>query len=139
MAFSTGWTTSILRVEKALWFFLDKFSYWYWWWCNLKGALSGLRQFLATESPFEMIKFLATESLLKMIKMLFISPQKLFPFSRYLSFRLDFLAMYRSGLIKKIMLISSFMTSQHGEKIIAIHILPNILRSKGNHWNLFSL
>ena len=34
--------------------------------------------------------------------MFFISPQKLFSFQRYLSFCLDFLAMYRKGLIKKI-------------------------------------
>ena len=33
--------------------------------------------------------------------MLFISPQKLFSFSRYLSFCLDFLVMYQKGLIKK--------------------------------------
>ena len=42
----------------------------------LKGALSGLRQFLATESPLKMI--------------LFIAPQKLFLFPRYLSFCLHF-------------------------------------------------
>ena len=31
------------------------------------------------------------------------------------------------------------MTPQPGEKTIAIHILPNICRSKGNsHWNLVS-
>ena len=46
-----------------------------------KGALSGLRQFLAAESP------------LKMMKIFFISRQKLFSFSRYLSFCLDFLVM----------------------------------------------
>ena len=46
---------------------------------NLNGALSGLRQFLAAESP------------LKMMKNAFISPQKLFSFSRYLKFCLDFL------------------------------------------------
>ena len=52
------------------------------WSCDqnlIKGALSGLRQFLAIESP------------LKMMKNTFISPQKLFSFSRYLSFCLDFL------------------------------------------------
>ena len=32
--------------------------------------------------------------------MLFISPQKLIPFSRYSSFCLDFLVMYQNGLIK---------------------------------------
>ena len=68
----------------------------------LKGALSGLRQFLGTQSP------------LKRWKMLFISPRKLFPFSRYLNFCLDFLVMYRNALIKKIRLISNFMTSQPG-------------------------
>ena len=64
--------------------------------------------------------------------MLFISPKKLFSFSRYLSFCLDFLVMYQNGLIKKIRLISNFVTSQPGLQTIVIHILPNILRSKGN-------
>ena len=64
--------------------------------------------------------------------MLFILPQKLFSFSRYLSFCLDFLIMYQSGLIKKIRLISNFMTSQPGSQTIVVDILPNILRSKGN-------
>ena len=43
-----------------------------------KGAFPGLRQFLATESP------------LKMMKNNFISPQKLFSFSRYLNICLEF-------------------------------------------------
>ena len=64
-----------------------------------KGTLSGLRQFWQMKV------------LQKWWKMLFISPQKLFMFSRYLSFCLDFLAMYQNGLIKKIRLISNFMTS----------------------------
>ena len=64
--------------------------------------------------------------------MLFISPQKLFSFSRYLSFGLDFLVMYQNGLIKKIRLISNFMPSQPGCHKTILHILPNISRSKGN-------
>ena len=40
-----------------------------------------------------------------------------------LSFCLEFLVMYRNGLIKKIRLISNFMT---------YFILPNISRSEGN-------
>ena len=40
--------------------------------------------------------------------------------------------MYQNDLIKKIRLISNFMTSQLGEQTIVIHILPNISRSKGN-------
>ena len=47
---------------------------------EVKGTLSGLRKFLATESP---------------LKVLFISPQKLFSFSRYLSCCLDFMVMYQ--------------------------------------------
>ena len=35
-------------------------------------------------------------------------------------------------LIKKMRLISKFMTSQPGKQTISIHILPNISRSKGN-------
>ena len=38
----------------------------------------------------------------------------------------------KNGLIRKTMLISKFLTSQPGQQAIAIHILPNISRSKGN-------
>ena len=38
----------------------------------------------------------------------------------------------KDGLTRKIKLISKFMTSQPGPETIAIHILPNISRSKGN-------
>ena len=65
--------------------------------------------------------------------MLFISSQRLFPFSRYLyNFCLDFLVMYQNGLIKKIRLISNVMASQPGWQTSVIHILPNISRRKGN-------
>ena len=85
-----------------------------------KGALSGVRQFLATGSP------------LKLVKMLFISPQKLFLFSRCSNFCFDFFIMQKNGLIKKITLNSSFMASNPGSQAIKIHILPNIVRNKGN-------
>ena len=45
---------------------------------------------------------------------------------------LDFLVIQKNGLIIKIRLISKFMTSKSGKQTIAIHILPNISRSKGN-------
>ena len=45
---------------------------------RVKGALSGLRQFSATESP------------LKMMKNAFYFSSKFFSFSRYLTFYLDF-------------------------------------------------
>ena len=64
--------------------------------------------------------------------MFFISPFKLFLFARNLNFCLDFLVMYKNHLIRKIRLILKFMTSQPGHQTIAIHILPNISRSKGN-------
>ena len=65
--------------------------------------------------------------------MLFISPSKLFLFSRYLNFCLDFLVMSKNALIRKTRLISKFMTSQPGyQTTIAIHILTNISRSKSN-------
>ena len=66
-----------------------------------------------------------------MARMLFILPKKLFSFSKYLNFFLDFSVMYKNGLIRKIRLISKFMTSQHDKEIIAMDILPNISRSKG--------
>ena len=45
---------------------------------------------------------------------------------------LDFLVMQKNGLIRKIRLISKFMTSQPGNQSNAIHTLPNISRSKDN-------
>ena len=38
----------------------------------------------------------------------------------------------KNGLIRKIRLISKFMTSQPGKQTIAIYTLPNISRSKRN-------
>ena len=64
--------------------------------------------------------------------MFFISPQKLFSFSRYLNFCLDFLVFYQNNFIRKIRLISKFVTSQPGKKTIVIHVLPSILRNKDN-------
>ena len=48
---------------------------------------------------------------------------------RYLHFCPDKKAFF---LIRKLWLISKFMTSQTVQQIITIHVLPNIFRSKGN-------
>ena len=40
--------------------------------------------------------------------------------------------MYKNSLIRKVRLISKFMTSQPGQQTIEIHILPNISRTKDN-------
>ena len=53
-------------------------------------------------------------------------------FSRQWNFCLDFQFMQKSDLIRKIRLISKLLTSQPGKQTIAIQILTNILRSKGN-------
>ena len=47
-------------------------------------------------------------------------------------FILTFWSCRKNGLIRKIRLISKFMTSQPGQQTITIHILPNVSRSKGN-------
>ena len=44
----------------------------------------------------------------------------------------SFSVMQKNGLIRKIRLISKFMTSQPGNQSNAIHTLPNISRSKDN-------
>ena len=64
--------------------------------------------------------------------MLFISPEKLFSFARYLNFCLDFLVKHRNGSVRKKELISKFMTSQPEKQTITIYILPNISRSNSN-------
>ena len=68
----------------------------------------------------------------RMMKNDFISPLKLFSFSRYLSFVMTFWSCRKKIFITKIKLISKSMTSQPGQQTIAIHILLNISRSKSN-------
>ena len=51
---------------------------------------------------------------------------------KYSNFCLDFSFMLKNGLIRKIKSISRFMTWQPGKQTIAIHIPPNISRSKSN-------
>ena len=48
-----------------------------------------------------------------------------------LVFIATFCSCRKNGLIRKIRLISKIMTSQTSKQIVAIHILPNISRSKG--------
>ena len=81
---------------------------------HLQDALSGLRQYWQLKA------------LQQWWEALFISPQKLI----LLYFCLDFLVMYQNDLIQKIILLSNFMPSQPWTQTIAIHILPNISRSK---------
>ena len=64
--------------------------------------------------------------------MLFISCYKRFLFSRYLNFCPDLLVMQENGLIRKLRLISKFMTPQTGKQIIPIHVIHNFLRGKDN-------
>ena len=45
--------------------------------------------------------------------------------------------MWKNGLIKEMRSISKFMKSQPGKQAIAIHILPNISKSKGISDNEF--
>ena len=78
----------------------------------IKGALSGLKLFLTTES------------LLKMLKALFVL--EIFTFLPCL------FGYVEKRLGKKVRLIPKFMTSQTGQQIINIHTLPNISRSEGN-------
>ena len=62
--------------------------------------------------------------------MLFISSRTLFSFSKYLNFCFNFLVMQKNSLIRKIRLISKIFNVTL--ETIAIHILTNISRSKGN-------
>ena len=48
------------------------------------------------------------------------------------NFYQNFCSCRKTSLIRKITLISKFMTPQPGQQTITIHILPNISRSKSN-------
>ena len=79
----------------------------------------GLRKFLITESPWKMLK-----NPYFTLKALFVP--KIFKFLPWPFGHIE------KWLIRKIRLISKFMTSQPGKQTIAIHILSNISRSKSN-------
>ena len=85
---------------------------------NFKGVLLASRKLLTTKSPLKMMK----NTFYFLVKTLF----------GLLLFCPDFLAMQKNNLMRKLWLITKFITSQTGQKMITIHILPNILRSKGN-------
>ena len=72
------------------------------------------------------------ESPLKMMKYAFYFILKALFVLRYLNFYLHFLVFKKNGLIRKIRLISKFITSQPAKERITMHILSNISRSKGN-------
>ena len=56
---------------------------------------------------------------------------------RYLHFCPDFFITKKNSLIRKLLLVSEFMTSQAGQQIITIHIFPNISRSKDSQTKKF--
>ena len=72
------------------------------------------------ESPLKMIK----NAFYFMLKALFVF--EIFTFLSWLFGYVEY------DLIRKLWLILKFMTSQTGQEIITIHILPSISRSKGN-------
>ena len=80
-----------------------------------KGALLGLRQFFTTESPLKMMKN-AFYFILKAFFLLFQT----------------FVLIFSSCRKRTISLISKYIMSQPRKKTIAIHILPNTSRNKGN-------
>ena len=77
----------------------------------VKGSISGLRQFIATESPLKIMKN-ALNFMLLVSKLFLVMPE--------------------NSLIRKLSLVSRFMMSQTGQQIITIHMFPNISRGKGN-------
>ena len=94
-------------------------------WNFFKDPLSGMRQFLTNERPLKMMK----DAFYFMLKDLFILEifTLLFWFFGYV----------KNGLIRKLWLISKFMTSQTGQQVISIHVLPNFSSTKGNQATKF--
>ena len=94
---------------------------------DIKGARSVLKQFLTIENHLKMMEKNASYFTSKAIFVI-----KIFKFLSWI------LVMQQNGLNRKIRLISGFMTSQLDCQTIAIHIFPNISRSKDNQTMTFS-
>ena len=95
----------------------------------LKNALSGLRQFWGTESPLKMTKnaFYFTLKALSVLEVF-----------KFLVIFLDFLVIYKNGLIRKIRLILKLKTSQPGKQTITIRsslIYNTSARHERNEWD----
>ena len=86
----------------------------------LKGPLSGLRKFLATESP------------LKVIKKAFYFPLKALFVLKIFKFCVDFLVMYENGLIRNIRLILKFRRHNVLNKQLQYTYCPISQEVKGN-------
>ena len=113
---------------------------------DFRDILSGVRQFVATEKPLNLswwrpLSYMITASIMKGLKMMknafYFTIKALFILNifQFLSWPFGHV---EKLLIRKIRLISILMTSQHGKQTIAIHILPNSSRKKGNHTMKFS-
>ena len=85
-----------------------------------KGLFSGLRQFLTIENRFNVMK----NTFYFMLKTLFVL--EIFTFLFWI------VGYVKGGLIRRLWLISNFMTAQTGQQIITVHILPTISRNKDN-------
>ena len=88
---------------------------------QLRGALSGLRQFLTTEKPFK-----------DNVKCSVFQLKNTFRFQKYLKFCLDFLVMQKSNVIRKIRLISNLGCHNLENKQSQYTYCPNISRIKDN-------
>ena len=93
------------------------------WWQSLKSdSHLPKKSFIwFNESPLKLMK----NAFYFILKVFFV-----FKIFKFLSWLFSYIE--KNGLTRKIKLISKFMTSQPGQQTIAIHILPNISRSKGN-------
>ena len=87
---------------------------------TIKGPLSGLRQLLSNDSPLKLMKNVFYFMLIAIFVL------EIFTFLSWL------FGYVKIGMMKKLRLISKFMTSQTGQQIIPIHIFPNISRGKSN-------
>ena len=93
---------------------------------SIKGSLSGLKKTLTTESPQKVMK----NTFYFILKALFV-------LEIFIVLSLIFV-LVENELIRRLRLISKFMTLQTGQKIITVHILPNISWKTCNHAMKFS-
>ena len=106
----------VLCIIIFLWFWVLRENM-----ISLKGALSSLRSFLATESPFKMMK-----------NVFYFTSKALLVLEIFNFFVLTFLVGQQIRLIRRTRLISKIYDVTAWVTNNWIHILPNILRSKGN-------
>ena len=122
-----NWLTNFLKIQPSITISLESF------WTSVCQNIH-IRVYESRFLTFQKSLFLlSNESSLKTMKNAFYFLLKIVFVLKIFKFLIfTFLVKWENGLMRKLRLISKFMTLLSGKQAIVIHVLSNIPRCKGN-------